>query len=391
MTDHAPSVEPTDDPVLVRDVARGIATAVAPDGGLADIQATLLGAVTEALTDQTIDYRTLEPLDADGLADRIGDRGLDYRQRIVHHMVLGELVLRPLPLEVGIRVAEYAKALGVEDRFVRVARRYAQGAFGLAWKDLKRSGFTENWESVKLDQLRTASDIDDPFGRSDEDHELAERWRAFEHLGRGTLGRRVWEMYHGRKFSLPGTADGASAYLAQHDFVHVLADYGTDLRGEIEVFAFIGRADPDPKGFAWLATVIGLFETGYIASTGFFDSDTKEPAVQAPGMTTRLADAVRRGKHVASTVNCDLFEIDYHELAAIPVAEVRRMLDIPEKSPRAIEAGSVGAFALDGMSATQRAAATRATMMAPELRYLLEDQGGDTGTDGSGNRTTAGA
>ena len=36
-------------------------------------------------------------------------------------------------------------------------------------------------------------------------------------------------------------------YLAQHDFVHVLADYGTNLKGELEVFAFIGRADPTQR------------------------------------------------------------------------------------------------------------------------------------------------
>ena len=71
-------------------------------------------------------------------------------------------------------------------------------------------------------------------------------------------------MYDGRGFELPGTPGGAPAYLAQHDFVHVIADYGTNLKGELEVFAFIGRADPDPKGFAWLATLTGLFETGYI-------------------------------------------------------------------------------------------------------------------------------
>jgi hypothetical protein len=41
-------------------------------------------------------------------------------------------------------VAKYAQTLGVDDRFVRVARRYAQGAYGLAWMDLRRSGFTEH-------------------------------------------------------------------------------------------------------------------------------------------------------------------------------------------------------------------------------------------------------
>ena len=62
-------------------------------------------------------------------------------------------------------------------------------------------------------------------------------------------------MYDSRGFELPGAPGGAPPDLAQHDFVHVLADYGTNLRGEVEVFALIGRADPDPKGFAWLATL----------------------------------------------------------------------------------------------------------------------------------------
>src|SRR5947208_8245469 len=103
-------------------------------------------------------------------------------------------------------------------------------------------------------------------------------------------------MYSGRGFALPGSATGASAYLAQHDFVHVLADYGTNLKGELEVFALISRADPDPKGFAWLATLIGLFETGYISSAGFFDRDVRERSIRAAGMDQRLADAIRRGK-----------------------------------------------------------------------------------------------
>ena len=73
----------------------------------------------------------------------LADQDLSYRQRIVHHMVLAELVLRPLPVVVAHRVAVTADALGVKDDFVRVARRYAQGAYGLAWMDLQRSGFVE--------------------------------------------------------------------------------------------------------------------------------------------------------------------------------------------------------------------------------------------------------
>ena len=167
-------------------------------------------------------------------------------------------------------------------------------------------------------------------------------------------------MYDSRGFGLPGTPGGAPAYLAQHDFVHVLADYGTNLKGELEVFGFIGRADPDPKGFAWLATLIGLFETGYISSTGFFDRDVRERNIRAPGMHQRIADAIRRGKVVCDRYGVDLFEVDYYELADRPVGEVRELLGMPPKSSGAIEGGSAGLFDL-GRHVREPAASRRAT------------------------------
>ena len=139
-----PSGASDDDGGFVLLVARGIATAVAPPTGLTDVQADLLGAITAALTGSR---------STTGRSSRSGptswptswrDRDLAYRQRIVHHMVLGELVLRPIPTVVAHRVATYAEALGVKDDFVRVARRYAQGAYGLAWMDLQRNGFVDH-------------------------------------------------------------------------------------------------------------------------------------------------------------------------------------------------------------------------------------------------------
>lgn len=338
----------------VRLVARGIATAVAPDSGLTDVQAALLEAIASALTGVKVDYHDLEPLGADELAAVLERRDEGYRQRIVHHMVLGELVLRPLPTEVALRVATYARALGVDDRFVRIARRYAQGAFGLAWMDLRRSGFTEHLQHADLSQLHCDVESFDPFEAADVDPRLESRWAAFRQLPTGSLGREVWDLYDTRGFALPGATGGPSAYLAQHDFVHVLADYGTDLKGELEVFALIGRADPDPKGFAWLATLVGLFETGYVADTGFFERDVREHNIRAPGMHYRIADAIRRGKAVCTCYGADLFEVDYHALADRPVSEVREMLHVPEKSPEAIGSGSAGVHDRSGMSALQR-------------------------------------
>ena len=348
--------EPTLDEIVV--VGRAIATAVKPEGGLTDVQVSVLQAITQALTGIDLDYRGLDDLAPDELARMLERRDVAYRQRIVHHMLLGELVLRPLPDEVAVRVGTYADALGVDDDFVRVARRYAQGAFGLAWVDLRRSGFSDRWDETRLDSLHTRAQFEDPFDQPVADPELEARWEAFGALAPGTLGRQIWEMYRSRGFALPGNPHGASAFIAQHDFMHVLADYGTTLAGELEAFALVGRADPDPKGFAWLATMVGLFETGYVHEQGFFQVDVRERSLQGTGMGVRLADALRRGKAVAEGYGTDLFYVDFHALADRPVDEVRAQLHLPPKSPEAIAAGSPGLFEDGGMSERQRAAAS---------------------------------
>jgi len=346
----------------VRLVARGIATAVAPEEGLTDVQADLLEAIASALTGVDVDYRSLEPLGPEELAEVLARRDLDYRQRIVHHMVLAELVLRPIPTVVAHRVHLYAEALGVKDDFVRLARRYAQGAFGLAYKDLQRNGFAAHLQGGGEGEVSPGpgrGSLDPaaaPFAPAELDPELEATWRGFAGLPPDTLGFQAWDMYDARGFELPGGPGGAPRYLAQHDFVHVLADYGTNLRGELEVFSFIGRADPDPKGFAWLATLTGLFETGYIPTTGFFDRDVRERVIQAPGMHRRVADAIRRGKEVCRANNLDLFEVDYYAVADRPVEDLRAHFAVPPKGEHALEAGSVGLFDLAGMSEIQQQA-----------------------------------
>ena len=158
-----------------------------------------------------------------------------------------------------------------------------------------------------------------------------------------------------RGFNFPGAPGGVSAYLAQHDFVHVIADYGTQLEGELEVFTFIGRADPDPRGFAWLATVVGLFETGYVHQQGFFQMNVRDRHLQTSGMTERMADALLRGKAVAEHFGTDLLDIDFHAIADRPLDEVRAMVHLPPKGAAAIAAGSPSLHHPDGMSESQRA------------------------------------
>ena len=359
MSEASPSADvttPGRDEVVA--VACGMATAVAPSSGITNAQAAILRAVTQAVTGFDIDYHSLAPLGPDKLARLLADRDAQYRHRIVHHMVLAEIVLTPLPQDVAQRVARYAAALGVSDDFVRLAHRYAEGTLDLAAFDLRRSGFDDRWDDDRSTPLHTYRPLKDAF---DEivDPELAARWERFATLDEGSLGRAVWTMYQTRGFQIPGTVGSASAYLAQHDFVHVLADYGTRMECELEVFAFVGRADPDPKGFAWLATMVGLFETGYVEAQGPFNANVQERHLQLNGMDVRLADAIRRGKLTAECYRRDLLEVDYHDLADRPVDDVRGMLGIPPKSSEAIAAGSPGVFDPGGISDVQREAGRR--------------------------------
>lgn len=355
-TDGSEGVEVPPEEALL--IARGISSAVAPELGLAPVQASLLGAVHAALFESDVDFSSTEPLGSEEFAEALAPRPPSFRHRVVHLMVLGELILRPIPPEVARRVSRYADALKVDDRFVRIARRYAQGAFGLAWLDLHRSGFAEHWERARMDQLKTGVRLENQLAAGVEDAALAQRWMAFAGLAPGTLGRGVWDMYRSRGFGLPGSVGGASAYLAQHDFVHVLADYGTNLNGELEVFALIGRADPDPKGFAWLATLVGLFETGYVADAGFFSGDLRERRLDSVEMHLRIADALRRGQSLCELLGMDLLDVDYHVFAGRPISEVRAELGIGAKGDTAVSAGSPGAFDLAGMSQIQQAYAT---------------------------------
>jgi hypothetical protein len=323
------------------------------------VQISLLTEVTDALFGVRVDFGALQPLAADELAGVLIGHSEEFRRRVVHQMVLGELILRPIPPEVARRVASYADALGIGgDQFVRIARRYAQGAFGMAWLDLHHSGFAEHWENARMDQLKTQVKLENQLAAGVEDAELAEAWMTFQDLPPGTLGRGVWDMYRGRGFGLPGSSGGASAYLAQHDFVHVLADYGTNLNGELEVFSMIATADPDPKGFAWVATLVGLFETGYVADAGFFTGDLKEKRLDSVEMHIRISDAMRRGRLLRERLGVDLLDVDYHGFAREPIAAVCAELGLDRKSEPAISVGSPGVFDLAGMSRIQQQYAT---------------------------------
>lgn len=334
--------------------AAAILTATRPQAGNTEFQRLLIEATFEALTGHGIDTRALPSIDAETNASNLARRDRGFRIRMVHMMVLSALVLDPVPPEVSDAVAAYSQALGIDDRLLGAVEQFAHTDRALAATDFERNGYTATWEPAQTAALHTSA-VTTGWDAVSDDAELAERWRALEHLPPGSLGRRLHEFYQSRGFAVPGTPGSAPPLLAQHDWVHVVADYGTRVESELEVFALIARANDDPRGFSLLAMVVSLFETGHLATgAGLFEAFPGQ--LSRAGMATRLGDAMRRGalSHgLRGAPDVDFLAVDWFELAHLAVDEVRDLFGIVPKREAAIRAGSVGPWDAGGISETQ--------------------------------------
>ena len=341
-------------------LAVAMASSAAPPGGLTDVQRVLLEAVISALTDHPVDLAAYGPIGSGEIGALLARRDLGFRTRAVQLMLLAALVLRPLPPEVVERIEAAARELGVEEGMVAVAQEFAAGSLGLAAIDFDRNGYTHEWAAADRQELHTARALAGAWDEDVDDPDLAERWAALEALPEGTLGRGVWQLYAARGFEFPGLPGSAPPLLAQHDWVHVLADYGTTVESELEVFGLISRANDDMRGFSLLAMVVSLFETGYLSTgAGLFQSDTGHMSGLCHGqrMAIRLGDAMTRGAWCRDTVtgapDVDFLRVDWFALADRPLAEVRARFDLRPRGDTARAHGSVGPWEPGGISPFQ--------------------------------------
>jgi hypothetical protein len=341
-------------------LSRGVLSAVTPAGGLTATQRLLVESLFASMTGHpaTLDG---DPLGAREFARALARRNLEFRTRIVQIMVLLALVVRPLPTELTSRVGDYARELSVEEGMLEVAGRFADGSLGLAAVDFERNGYTSDWHPEDARVLHTSRALSTAWEETASDAGLADRWAALEDLPGDSLGRRLTEFYRARGFAYPGLPGSAPPLLAQHDWVHVVADYGTTVESELEVFALIARANDDMRAFSLLAMVVSLFETGYLRTgAGLFEYSPGH--LSESGMAVRVADAMVRGARCRGSV--DFLRTDWFELAGLPVDEVRERFGLTPKSDTAVAAGSVGPWEPGGISPFQvdagRAAAAAA-------------------------------
>jgi hypothetical protein len=356
--------------------ARGCASAAAPSTGLTPLQRVLLEALFPAMTGHPVDLHDYQAMSAHEFAVALERRDLQFRTRGVQVMLLAALILRPLPRDVTERIAEFARELCVDESMINVARQFASGSLGLAAIDFERNGYTAEWQAADAHELHTSTELASAWEASINDPALTARWAALETLPASSLGRRVWELYRARGFSFPGSPGSAPPLLAQHDWVHVLADYGTTVESELEVFGFIARANDDMRAFSLLAMVVSLFETGYLRTgAGLFEYSIGHLSGDSH-VAVRLADAMRRGAlchdNITGNDSIDFLRVDWFDLAAVPLDDVRARFSIQRKSAASLTAGSVGPCEPGGISPFQ----LNAGRQAAEARGVAYDSFG---------------
>lgn len=357
-----------------RHLMRAFVSATAPDGGLTPTQQCLLTAVVEAMTGFSPGF-DVDPITPDELAQVLAPRAIAFRTRIVQVMVLSALVLRPIPPDVAARIAAFANELGVEDDMLTVAREHGSSSLGLAAVDFDRNGYLAHWQEDTDAQgaLHTSHALKQGWEECVDDAVLAARWCALEQLAPGTLGRRVADFYRARGFVYPGQPGSAPPLLAQHDWVHVLANFGTKVESELEVFAFIARANDDPRAFSLLAMVVSLFETGALdRGAGLFEASPGH--LSEPGVAARMACAMRRGAnaHTADSTSIDFLGIDWFALADMPLRDAQEHFAIDPVSAHSREVGSVGPWDPGGISEYQLACGKK---LAAERGYVYDSFG----------------
>ena len=178
------------------------------------------------------------------------------------------------------------------------------------------------------------------------DEAEARRWGGLGANPRGSMGKNLWEFYSLRGFAFPGQAGAVNAAVAQHDWIHVLGDYGTTPLGEIEVLSFQTAATRAPGGMLGLVGALALFESGLMPAS-LLVHDQAGHALASPGAVDRMAEAIARGAACRTDL---LLDVDFFQHAPQPIDDVRAKLGVPPKSAKTLELDPFGAMKLPAKS-----------------------------------------
>ena len=257
-----------------------------------------------------------------------GFPGAELRQQFANGMLVTALADGVPSRETVAQVEAFAEALGIGSPLLTDLRLLAERHMTIFKLDFLRRSQIADIMKNQLQQkgpLSLARSVLTLRGLM-EDPALAARYRAWEKLPEGTLGRALVDFYNAHGFSLPGERGGFPEAGLYHDFCHLLGDYSTEPEGEVQVASFTAGFKRERPFHIVLFSVL-LFSTGVNVRPSSEDFVTVG-VLGKPGMAERMFAAIERG----SQVNQDLSDKwDYWAWIDLPLDEVRRRLNILPK------------------------------------------------------------
>jgi hypothetical protein len=323
-------------------VARAVTSACRLEGWQSPVQPKLLHILFNRLLGQDFDFEKIAPTSPAEVGAML--RSEAERDELIQLMVATEILCNPIPEPLERSVVQWATALHVHERSLLYARDLMLGELTKAIHDFYRM----NW-IADLDRRSPEFEVllrhagDKAYALTIEaDEAEAARWTALASCPQGSIGRSLWEFYEMRGFKVPGQAGSVNAAVAQHDWEHVLADYGTTPMGEIEVIGFQAAASRASGATLGFFGVLALYESGLMPMSLVVP---KQPghSLSAPGGVERLAEAVARG----AACNTDLvLDVDFFQHANEPLEEIRARFGIQPKSAEILELDPFGVMKL---------------------------------------------
>jgi hypothetical protein len=291
------------------------------------LQCDVIRQVAQHVAGADLDVATLEPIEAPAIAAMVADAWV--RRRLVQCVVALELLEDPTP-ELARHVRQFARTLAVDEPMVNAARRIADGQLALMYADIQRNSYytEEAKQEILHGHLWRLMRSKFAYSNVVASRAIERKWATLADMPEGSLGRTVAEFYRVHHFPLPGARHGIGEVGAQHDFVHVLADYPPTPEGEIDVFAFIAAAMWDPKGFVQLVMTLGLFQNSTITHVaGKKVVIARSGTLADEGATGRFGDALARG----ARCKVDALGIDHFAIADQPLDALREQFAIPPR------------------------------------------------------------
>ena len=184
---------------------------------------------------EPVDFQRLTMPSPSTLAARLTDRETAaHALRLIAVMALVDGALDEAKIDL---VADYARALGIEEAYLTELTEAAHGHLRWALADMTR----KNMESI-TGQPWADGDVFAwllPYRGAGADPGLAARYKALEHLPAGSFGRAFWKFYRANGYLFPGESDALNAVFATpHDSTHIMSGYDTTAGGEILVSTF---------------------------------------------------------------------------------------------------------------------------------------------------------